>query len=97
MRFYKLSLGFGLLAMLFPLAGSAQEQTIHCVSEDGGKRYCPADTSHGVHLVKRRSSEIPCPQDRAWGYDEKGIWVDHGCDATSRWGRKRRREAGASH
>jgi hypothetical protein len=27
------------------------------------------------------SADIPCPKDSAWGYDEKGIWVDHGCDA----------------
>jgi len=77
MRTHKLS--FVLLAMLFPLTGAAQEQPIHCVSDDGGRRYCPADTSRGVSLVKQRG-EIPCNKDNSWGYDEKGIWVDHGCD-----------------
>jgi Protein of unknown function (DUF3011) len=60
---------------------AAQAQTIRCASDDGGKKYCSADTSHGVRLVKRLSADVPCPKDSAWGYDEKGIWVDHGCDA----------------
>lgn len=60
---------------------AAQGQTIRCTSADSGKKYCQADTSQGVRLVKRLSTDIPCPKDSAWGYDEKGIWVDHGCDA----------------
>jgi len=75
-------LGFclGLVVWLFPCAGAAQEQTIHCVSEDGGKKYCPADTSRGVRIVKRRSKLIPCGN-TSWGYDDKYIWVANGCDA----------------
>lgn len=59
----------------------ARAQTIRCTSADGGKRYCEADTSHGVRLVKKLSTDIPCVKYGDWGYDEKGIWVDHGCDA----------------
>jgi len=71
--------GFVFLVALFPLAGNAGAQTIRCASADGGKAYCPADTQHGVRLVKQRS-EMACKQNESWGYDEKGIWVDHGCD-----------------
>jgi Protein of unknown function (DUF3011) len=60
---------------------TTQAQTIRCTSDDGGKKYCEVDTSQGVRLVKRLSTDVPCPKDSAWGYDEKGIWVDHGCDA----------------
>jgi Protein of unknown function (DUF3011) len=70
-----------LLLACAALGTVAQEQTIRCTSEDGGKKYCPADTSRGVRLVKRRSTDIPCVKYGDWGYDEKGIWVDHGCDA----------------
>jgi Protein of unknown function (DUF3011) len=75
-------LGFVLAATLFALMGKTVAQTIiHCVSDDGGKNYCPADTSQGARLVKQRSSELPCTKGSSWGYDDKGLWVDKGCDA----------------
>ena len=69
-----------LLAICFAVCPALSAQTIRCTSDDGGKRYCPADTSKGVRLVKRLSTDIPCTRS-SWGYDEKGIWVDNGCDA----------------
>ncbi|MGB7495587.1 MAG: DUF3011 domain-containing protein [Candidatus Acidiferrum sp.] len=72
--------GFVLAAMLLVLAGPSCAQTIHCASADGLKKYCDADTGHGVKLVKQRG-EAECKQDESWGYDAHGIWVDHGCDA----------------
>jgi len=68
------------LAMCVLISAAAQAQTIRCTSDDGGKKYCAADTSHGVRLVKRWSKDIPCVRYGDWDYDEKGIWVDHGCD-----------------
>ena len=70
-----------LLAMCVGVGTAARAQTIRCASDDGGKKYCAADTSQGVRLVKRLNTDVPCPKDLAWGYDEKGIWVDHGCNA----------------
>jgi hypothetical protein len=70
--------GFLLLAMLVLSAGAARAQTIHCGSDDGSKKSCGADTQQGVHLAKQ-TSDAPCNQGESWGYDEHGIWVDHGC------------------
>jgi peptide methionine sulfoxide reductase MsrB len=73
--------------MLFPfLRGApvsqgtpgAQSAVIPCISEDGEKHYCEADTRYGARLVRQQST-APCKENESWGYDEQGIWVDKGC------------------
>jgi hypothetical protein len=61
-------------------AGAAWGQTVHCASADGAKKYCEADTAHGVKLTKQVGAS-ECKEGESWGYDAKGIWVDQGCDA----------------
>jgi Protein of unknown function (DUF3011) len=70
--------GVWLMAAL-ALAGATRAQTVAC-SSDGAKKYCQVDTRQGAHLVKQRS-DAACKQGESWGYDEKGVWVDHGCAA----------------
>jgi hypothetical protein len=53
---------------------------ITCGSNNGGRVYCETDTRNGVSL-SRQISGTPCVQDRTWGYDNRGIWVDRGCRA----------------
>ena len=60
---------------------------IPCASNDGLRRFCPADTRRGVQLVQQRSGS-PCIQGRTWGFDDRGIWVDRGCRADFRTGRR---------
>jgi hypothetical protein len=60
--------------------GGPGGQTITCSSDDGGRKYCPADTRRGVQMVRQRSGS-PCQQGSTWGYDRRGIWVDRGCRA----------------
>ena len=55
-------------------------QSITCSSDDGGRHYCGADTSNGVQLARQRS-DARCEQGYSWGYDQRGVWVDHGCRA----------------
>jgi len=55
-------------------------QAISCSSDDGGRHYCAADTRRGVRLFKQ-VSDARCEEGRSWGYDQRGIWVDHGCRA----------------
>jgi hypothetical protein len=55
-------------------------QTLYCPSDDGHKHYCEVDTRGGVALVKQRSG-AGCQEGYSWGYDGRGIWVDHGCRA----------------
>ncbi len=68
-----------LLGCLAAFLVSAQGR-ITCSSDNGGRQYCNADTRNGVVLV-RQLSQSRCVQDRTWGYDRRGIWVDRGCRA----------------
>lgn len=56
----------------------AQAATLSCRS-DGGYQRCATDTSGGV--VLQRELRGSCVEDRSWGYDPGGIWVDRGCAA----------------
>lgn len=53
---------------------------IYCASDDMRRHVCYADTRGGVRLVKKRS-DADCTQDRSWGFERRGIWVDRGCRA----------------
>jgi len=54
--------------------------TISCASDDMGRHYCETDTRGGVRLLKQISGS-KCIENRTWGYDRRGIWVDRGCRA----------------
>lgn len=60
--------------------GSDADVVLSCSSDDMHRHYCPADTRGGVRLLKQRS-DSSCRQGYSWGYDRRGIWVDHGCRA----------------
>lgn len=51
-----------------------------CASEDGRRHYCSADTRGGVTMQHQRSKSA-CVQGSSWGFDQQGVWVDHGCRA----------------
>jgi len=59
---------------------------ITCSSNNGKRNYCSADTRGGVRMVNQRSGSA-CIQGRTWGFDGRGIWVDHGCRADFALGR----------
>jgi hypothetical protein len=69
-----------------PLPAQA-ERTIRCESRNFGYEYCRADTDDRVEMV-RQLSLMHCRQDRSWGYDRHGVWVDRGCSAEFRVGRR---------
>ena len=58
-----------------PYAGS---RTIGCGSAKNDTEECEADTRFGVSLT-RQLSDKECLLNRTWGYDDKHIWVSHGC------------------
>jgi Protein of unknown function (DUF3011) len=60
--------------------GSDAGQTVYCSSDDGRRNYCQADTGGNVQLLRQRSDSA-CTQGYSWGFDQRGIWVDHGCRA----------------
>jgi hypothetical protein len=59
--------------------GMAQ-RSIACSSDSGKRHYCDVDTRGGVSMMRQRS-DAACEEGYSWGYDRKGIWVDHGCRA----------------
>lgn len=67
--------------------------TLMC-SSDGGRTFCEADTRGGVRLF-RQIGGARCQEGFNWGYTERGVWVDRGCQAEflvgaeSRWDRDR--------
>jgi len=63
-----------------PGENRGSESIVRCSSNDGGRHYCEADTRGDVELI-RQHSEAACEQGYSWGFDERGIWVDHGCRA----------------
>ena len=62
------------------VATAAFGRSLVCESQNNGKARCPADTSYGVQLA-RKISQNECTRGDDWGFDENGIWVDHGCRA----------------
>ena len=53
---------------------------VTCESDEGHRRHCAMDTSRGVEL-ERQLSQSACAQGEGWGFDDSGVWVDHGCRA----------------
>jgi Protein of unknown function (DUF3011) len=71
----------GLVAAAFVIFNPrSTAQIISCSSDDGLRRYCPADTRGGVRLLKKHS-DAACNQGFSWGFDRGGVWVDRGCRA----------------
>jgi hypothetical protein len=66
-----------------PAVPSSGRLTITCSSDDGKRHYCEADTRRGVRMFNQRSN-ARCTEGSSWGYDRRGIWVDHGCRADFR-------------
>jgi hypothetical protein len=52
-----------------------------CRSQDSAYKHCDSDTSHGVKLSTTWAGSKPCRPGYSWGFDESGVWVDHGCSA----------------
>lgn len=66
------------LTTISALAFDWREVTVE--SHDGKRVYKRVDHNGRVRLT-RRLSDKACVQNRSWGYDRNGIWVDNGCRA----------------
>jgi hypothetical protein len=73
-----------LVASSLPAVAS---ETIRCSSNGYRYKYCRADTDNDVRMDRQHSS-ADCRQGYSWGYDRRGVWVDHGCDADFRVGKR---------
>jgi Protein of unknown function (DUF3011) len=54
--------------------------TLTCSSDDGKRHFCPAEIRRGVRMFHQRS-DARCIEGYSWGFDRRGVWVDHGCRA----------------
>ena len=77
-KFLVIALGF--IALIAMAAPAARAQSITCSSDNGRRNFCAVNTNGGVRLVRQRS-DARCTQGYSWGFDRRGIWVDHGCRA----------------
>jgi len=70
--------------MWFPRSAKAQfgrdSRVVTCSSFNGGRVFCDAFTGSGVHLT-RQLGPSRCEEGYSWGYTDRGIWVDRGCQA----------------
>lgn len=73
-------------ALALPHAPARAEQTIRCDSRGLGYNYCRVDTDGRVELTNKHSL-FSCHEGRSWGYDQRGVWVNHGCSADFKVGR----------
>jgi len=59
---------------------SDETMQLTCSSEDGERHYCESDIQGRATMTRQRSGS-PCREGYSWGYDRRGVWVDHGCRA----------------
>ena len=57
-----------------------RSEVIRCASEDHLRNFCAAPNNGGVRLL-RQLSRSPCIEGESWGYDDRRVWVDEGCEA----------------
>ena len=55
-------------------------QVVTCSSNDGRRNWCDVGGRRDIRF-SRQISGSACIQDRTWGIDRRGIWVDQGCRA----------------
>ncbi|MEO6120470.1 MAG: DUF3395 domain-containing protein [Terriglobales bacterium] len=61
--------------------GLARRFNCESVQANGyGRTNCAANRGNEVRFV-RQIGETQCTQNRTWGYDANGVWVDQGCRA----------------
>ena len=59
---------------------NANNATVTCSSNNGGRVHCNMDTRGGVQMFRQLSGS-PCREGATWGTDSQGVWVDKGCRA----------------
>ena len=64
-----------------PHFGQGRRDAVTCQSEHDRYSYCPFDGElKGIYLERQLSSSS-CVEGESWGYDNHGVWVNHGCRA----------------
>lgn len=68
------------VGFLLLVATSFAQTSVSCTSQNGNRKFCRADTQNGV-LLQREDGRAVCKYGSTWGFNAKGIYVNHGCSA----------------
>jgi hypothetical protein len=83
MAFIRFLAAAGAITWLLAAPAEAQQQ-VRCSSRDYQYQFCGAgDNVIGVSLVSQ-FSRTSCVEGRTWGWNNRGVWVNNGCDAMFR-------------
>lgn len=56
---------------------------VRCESTENRRAWCRISGTRNVRILSQISNSA-CLQNRSWGYNSRGIWVDRGCRADFR-------------
>ena len=63
-----------------PVTPAYADSYVDCSSSGYARNYCPVSSGGRVWLDYQYSnSNGACIENRSWGWDGRGIWVDRGC------------------
>ena len=63
---------------------SGASTMVRCRSTDGRFRHCPVNGWMRGAELQQQIGGASCSQGRSWGYDDRGVWVDRGCQGNFR-------------
>ena len=69
------------LLLVFGAVSDAAAERIRCRSTNYRYNFCHLPQPVVRAYVRDRKSDRPCIENRTWGVQRNGIWVNHGCDA----------------
>lgn len=61
-----------------------KHRVVRCESKDQERKRCPIQVTTATVELVRQISDTACVQDKTWGWDPDGVWVDGGCRALFR-------------
>ena len=74
------SFALGLVAASAPASARLLDSGRTCASREGGRKFCPMPTKHGVH-IKKQLSDRRCIKGKTWFARNRGVEVRNGCRA----------------
>jgi hypothetical protein len=67
-----------------PQGYSGASTMVKCRSTDGRFRHCAVNGWVRGAELQQQIGGASCSQGRSWGYDDRGVWVDRGCQGNFR-------------
>ncbi|MBP3973366.1 DUF3011 domain-containing protein [Pseudoxanthomonas spadix] len=61
-----------------------RHQVLRCESRDQKRKHCPLQVASSTVELVQQLSDSACVENKTWGWDADGVWVDAGCRALFR-------------